>query len=506
MLGYLAWRAGLPPLVGFLVAGFVLSAFGASSTDYLSELAEIGVLLLLFAVGLKVRFKTLMRPEVWGSGGLHLLVLSAVLVVIVLAVSALSLSASVVLGVSLAFSSTVLAAKVLDSQFELRAVHGRVAIGILIIQDIVAVGALALISAQSPSPYALLVLLLPLLRPIAHRILDHIGHGELLVLFGAVAAITVGGVWFGKVGLSHELGALLLGTLFAGHKRSEELSHAIWGLKELLLVAFFLEVGLSGIPSVEAIGFAVLLLALIPIKAILLFALLLAFGLRARTGFLTAVTLATFSEFAIIVAGAAVDAGLLASNWQTVTALAVAASFVLAAPLNTHAHDLFAKFGPFLERFERRQKHPDDEPVSLGSADVLIVGMGRVGAGAYDYLHEQGKHVVGGDSDPGKLEQHRSEGRRVVYVDAEDPSFWQSLRFEPLQAIMLTFPDLRAKKIAGEELRKRGFAGILSATHMYPEEREPILQSGVDATYNYFTEAGVGFARETVDTLEASGR
>ena len=111
-------------------------------------------------------------------------------------------------------------------------------------------------------------------------------------------------------------------------------------------------------------------------------------------------------------------------------------------------------------------------------------------------------NVVGGDSDPGKLERHRAAGRRVVYVDAEDPSFWRSLKFDRLKAIMLAFPDLKPKRIAGAELRKRGYRGLLTATHVFPEEQAPILESGIDATFNYFTEAGVGFARETADALK----
>ena len=501
VLGVGAWRLGLPPLVGFLVSGFVFSAFGARSTVYLEEIAEVGVLLLLFAVGLKLRFKTLLQREVWGSGGLHLVLISGLLFGSTMLFSGLSAGPALLIAIGLSFSSTVLAAKVLDSQFEMRAVHGRVAIGILIIQDIVAVAVLAAISSTAPSPYAAVILLLPLARPLAYWLLDYVGHGELLVLFGAVIAITLGGVGFSTLGLSPELGALLLGTLFAGHRRAQELSNAIWGLKEILLVVFFLNVGLNGAPTLQTIGLAGLIVLALPVKMAALFALLIAFGLRARTSFLTAISLATFSEFAIIVTSAAVDAGILNPNWLTVSALVVAISFAIAAPLNAKAHELYARLAPVLERFELDRRHPDDEPVSLGSAEMLVVGMGRLGAGAYDFLHAQGMHVVGGDSDPGKIERHRREGRRVVYVDAEDPSFWRSLKFDRLRAIMLAFPDLKAKRIAGAELRKRGYAGILSATHVFPEEESPILESGVDATYNYFTEAGVGFARETVDAL-----
>ena len=130
--------------------------------------------------------------------------------------------------------------------------------------------------------------------------------------------------------------------------------------------------------------------------------------------------------------------------------------------------------------------------------------MGRVGSGAYDYLREQRReNIVGIDSDPAKIESNVREGRRVAYADAEDPSFWHLLNIDRLRAIMLAVPDLQAKVSAAARIaHARGYRGLLSATHLYPEEREPIIEAGCDVTYNYYTEAGVGFARHTYETLQ----
>lgn len=501
VLGMLAWRVGLPPLVGFLLSGFLFSAFGVEAPDVLQQIAEAGVLLLLFAVGLKLRLKTLIRNEVWGTAVVHILIVGIAAGGILLGVVDQSWQTAVIIAVAFAFSSTVLAAKVLESLNELRAVHGRVAIGILIVQDIVAVIALAAISAEVPSPYAACWLLLPLLRPVLFKALDMVGHGELLVLFGAVVAIVVGGEGFHLVGLSPELGALLMGTILARHKRAHELSNAIWGLKELFLIGFFLSIGLSGVPTFETLQIALLAMLLLPIKIAILFWLLTVFGLRARTSFLTSISLATYSEFGLIVIKEGVDNGIMSNDWLVVAALTVAVSFAVAALLNAYGHRLFEKYSKWLTLLERDGRHPDDEPISLGSAEIVIVGMGRLGTGAYDYLHEKGENVVGTDSDPGKLERHRQDGRRVVYADAEDASFWQRLNIERIKAVMLAVPDINSKKIAGRELRKRGFAGLLTSTHMFPEEREPILNAGFNESYNYFTEAGVGFARDIVESL-----
>lgn len=504
VLGVLAWRAGLPPLVGFLAAGFALSAFGLESPPALDAVAHAGVLLLLFAVGLKLRLKTLVRYEVWGTAVAHMVLVAGVLGAALVAAGNLPWHPALAVGFGLAFSSTVFAAKVLESQRELRAVHGRVAIGILIVQDIAAVALLATLGTAHPSPFALLLVFLPLTRPLLGRLLDLVGHGELLMLCGATLALTIGGQGFAFLGLSPELGALLLGMLLADHPRAQELSTSLWSLKEVLLVGFFLSIGLSGTLTWETLEHAALLMLLLPLKGALFFGLLLLFGLRARTSLLTAASLATFSEFGLIVASLAVGNGLLEEQWLVTAGLAVALSFAIAAPLNARAHPLFSATRHWLERLERDQPHPDDEPITFGSAEVLVIGMGRVGTGAFDYIRRQGKNVVGTDSDAAKLERHLRDGRRVAYADAEDVSFWQRLKLERVQAIMLAIPDLNAKLIACRELRSRGFEGLVSATHVYPEELQPLLEAGCDVSYNYFSEAGVGFARHTWEALEGA--
>ncbi|MDH3314871.1 MAG: cation:proton antiporter [Gammaproteobacteria bacterium] len=500
VLGLGFQRVGLPPLVGFLAAGFCLNALGHESNQVLSQAAHLGVLLLLFTVGLKVRIKNFLQPEVWAGGLAHLAITTLLLGAALHFYGGLSIKLAVIVAVSLGFSSTVIAAKVLEGKRELRAFHGRIAIGILIIQDLVAVGLLSVSGGHSPSLWALGLLALPLLRPVIHRLLEFSGHGELLVLFGAVLAFG-GGFGFELLGLSSELGALLLGAMLADHARSNELGNAMWGLKEFFLVGFFLEIGLSGLPDLTALGIAAIFCLLLPIKAILFFFLLLRFRLRARTSFLAAITLASYSEFGLIVGDLMVKNGWLGEQWLVYLAITVAVSFILAAPVNKVAHGLYERWEGLLCRFESKDKHPDDGPISLGNAEIVILGMGRVGAGAYEFLKSRNVKVIGLDSDPGKIERHRQKGRRGLFADAEDAGVWNRLNLEKVRAILLTMPDPEAKQIAIRSLRHRGYGGIISATNVYEEEAAPILEAGATTTFNYFDEAGVGFAEHTWEAL-----
>jgi predicted Kef-type K+ transport protein len=505
VLGLAARQVGLPPLVGFLVAGFLFRALGYEGDERLAQISELGVLLLLFTVGLKVRLQNIIRPEVWGTALVHLGLVAAVAGWFLVTGAGLSLAPALALAAGLGFSSTVLAAKVLETKRELRSFHGRVAIGILIVQDIVAVAILAANGGHSPSPFAVGLVLLALARPMLTRLLEFIGHGELLLLYGIALALTVGALGFESLGLSPELGALVLGTLLADHPKAKELGDALWGLKEILLVGFFLNIGLSALPTWEMAGFAALMVLALPLKGGLFFGLLVAFGLRARTSFLASLSLTTYSEFGLIVTGFGVSSGVFPGEWLVIAALAVSMSFAIAAPLNRSAHRLYKRLEPVLVKLESAgRSHPDDQPVSLGASDVIIVGMGRIGASAYDHMLAQGHHVVGLDSDPAKLQRHRADGRRIVFADAEDPGFWHRLNIDRIRAVLLAVPDLEAKIISAEQLRQRGYRGLISSMYTYSDERERILDAGCTVTYSNFDEAGVGFASHAEELMQAA--
>jgi predicted Kef-type K+ transport protein len=500
VLGLAVRAVGLPPLVGYLLAGFALSVYGYRSNEILEQAAEIGVLVLLFSVGLKLRLKSLFRYEVLGGATLHML--ATVLVVgLVLALLGTPTTPAFLVAAALAFSSTVVAAKIMEAKRELRAFHGRVTIGVLIVQDIAAVGLLAFLGGASPSPWAVILVAVFLFRAALHRLLDLSGHDELLILYGLLLALVLGGGGFAWFGLSPELGALLLGVLVAEHKRATELANAIWSLKEILLVGFFLQIGLAGQPSMETVGYALLLLLLLPVKAALFFFLFAAFRLRARSAFLAALGLATYSEFGLIVAQVAVSNGWLDSYWLVLLALTVAFSFIAAAPLNRYSHQLYNRWEPALRRFESRHRHPDDQPLQLGNSNILIFGMGRVGTGAYDFFTQRHHRIAGMDSDPGKVEKHRNAGRRVLYADAEDPGLWDKLSYEHVNAVLLAVPDLEAKRMAARQLRAAGYHGFIGATVVFPEEEQKLLNAGVSSVYNYFQEVGVGFAETVLEDI-----
>jgi predicted Kef-type K+ transport protein len=505
LLGFGARTIGLPPLVGFLVAGFVLQGVGVAAGDTLQSIADLGVTLLLFTIGLKLKLETLGRPEVWGGASLHALItvagfglLFAAFIGIGLpAFTELDAGAALLVAFALSFSSTVFAVKVLEEKGELRALHGRTAIGILIMQDVFAVVFLGFSAGKVPSIWALgLIPGLLLIRPLLTRLLDRIGHDELMPLFGLFAALTLGAAAFDLVHVKADLGALILGMLLASHKRASEIADSLFAFKEVFLVGFFLSIGLRGVPTTEGFFIAFLLVLLIPLKVALFFYLLTRFRFRARSALLGALALANYSEFGLIVAAIGVDQGWLDGRWLVIVALALSVSFVLASPLNAAAQRLYARFRPQLRPFERAGHHPDEAPIDLGRARIAIFGMGRVGAGAYDYLRERwDEQVVGIEIGPARVAHHQAEGRNVIQGDATDRDFWDRIAAngDGLQVVMLAMPDHASNLYALEQIRATGFEGYVAAVGQYQDEILKLEQAGAHVAFNTHAEAGYGF-------------
>ena len=508
VFGLGARQVGLPPLVGFLAAGFAINAAGpglgmpAVTGPVLEHLAELGVLLLLFTVGLKLKLRQIGEPHVVGGALLHFALSVAIFAPIARLLFTDDWTLAVLVGIAVAFSSTVLAAKMLEAKRELGNFHGRTAIGILIVQDIIALVVLAAFSGKVPGPWALLIFAAPLLRPVLHKLLDLAGHDEVLVLTGMALALVLGGYGFEWIGLKGEIGALVMGLLLSNHPRAAELSESLWSLKEIFLVGFFLSIGMSGLPGWDALVFALVLGVLLPIKGVLFYLLLVAFRLRARTSFLSALSLTAYSEFGLIVA-----AGIpAASEFLVPLALAVSVSFLIAAPLNRFAHALFERFEDRLQTLERSSRHPDEQPTDLGDADVLIFGMGRTGSAAYDALIADGRRPLGLDADTYKAKAHAEAGRNVIFADAEDSNFWHGVELGRIRSAVLAMDDIEAKLLAARGLRERGFEGPIVSHALYEDHVGQITRAGADQTYLTMSEAGRGLAAHAVEAMGQTGR
>ncbi len=493
----------LPPLVGFLAAGFALYAAGVPELAALERLADLGVALLLFGIGLKLDVRVLGRREVWLTTVVHMGLTTALAVgyLGVLAVVGLGFLADqdwralMVVGFALSFSSTVLVVTVLEDQSSTQARFGRTAVGVLVLQDAAAVVFLVLAKGATPSPWALLlVLLVPAAWPV-RRLLRRLDHGELLPLFGLAMALGPGYALFEAVGLKGDLGALVMGLLLAGEPRAEEVSKALFSVKELLLVGFFLSIGFAGLPSAADLLLAGLLLLLIPLKALGFVALLWAQGMRHRTSVLAGTVLGNYSEFGLIVVVVGSAADLIDDAWLVVLATAVAASFVVSAALSRRTEHLVSFAERVLPDQDGSRLHPDDRPIDVGHADAVVFGMGRVGQAAYRRLTEEyGLRVVGIESREERAASLRERGLDVIEGDATDPDLWHRLtQAGAVDIAVLAMPFHGSNLAAVGQLERSDFTGTVAAIAQYDDDATE-LRRRVHSVFGLYDRAGTALA------------
>ncbi len=509
--GYIIRMTGLPAMIGFLAAGFILNFLGLTGGSLaLETIADMGITLLLFTIGLKLDLKSLTRPEIWAGTSIHVLfcilffggIIMAGSTIGLSALAGLSLTQSLVLGFAFSFSSTVFTVKFLEDKGEMSSLHGRTAIGVLIMQDLFAVAFITFSKGELPSIWALAVpVVLLILRPLLYKVMDRVDHGEMLILAGFFIAVVTGATGFALVGIKADLGALTLGVLMAKHPRASELSKSLYGFKDIFLVGFFLQIGLSAMPTISHVKIALILILLLPVKSGLFFILFTRFKLRARTALLSTLTLSNYSIFGLLVVGIANQQGWLSLDWLIILSLALTFSFILASPLNIMSQAIYNRFNTLLCRFETDSRHPDDIHIDIGDAKVLIFGMGRIGTGAYDLAAKKiHKTILAFDNNEEKVEQQQEAGRNVQFGDSTDFDFWSQAKLSGVKAIMLASTHLQTNLCALQEIRSAGYTGHVSAVAVFDADITTLKEAGAASAFNIFSDAGAGFALHTYET------
>lgn len=509
LLGLLFRKVGYPPLLGYLMAGFAGNALGYGSSEALAPLADAGILLLLFTIGLKLNPLDLKPRYVWGSALLHMIIAvpltTGVIYLIGMVYEPLAFvhaAGPVTLAFALSFSSTVLAIKLFEERGETASFYASIAIGILVVQDVLAVVYLVATSGHWPTPWALALLGLPLLIPAFRRLLGMIGHGELLLLSGVVFAFCAAEV-FQLVGLKGGLGALVMGMLLARshHAKSKEMYDQLLGLKNLLLIGFFLQIGYYGIPQLEMLYIALVLGVLITLRPIIYFALLTSFGLRARTGWFTSLALFNYSEFGLIVAAIAQQAGVLREQWLTTLALSMAFSYVLAIPVNRKAHELYIRCADSLRRYEKPERLPEEIIGSIGDARIAILGMGRIGRSAFDALREAGKdNIVGIEENYVSAQELNQSGWPCVHGDASDRDFWERTGLTQCDLILVCLSNHREHLRVATLARELSYKNSIAVATRFRDESAELEDLGCLTFYRY-EEVGREFAKHTLKEI-----
>ncbi|MCB1772140.1 MAG: cation:proton antiporter [Gammaproteobacteria bacterium] len=520
--GALALLLRQPLIVAFIAVGILLGPSGFSvvvQRDEIELFARLGITLLLFVVGLKldVHIIRTVGPVALLTGLGQVVFTSVVGYLIALALGMNSVTA-VYVAVALTFSSTIIIVKLLSDKREVDSLHGRIAVGFLIVQDIVVVLVMIGLTAvgqaadgASLGREAVLivvkgVLMLLTVVMLTRYVLPHVLHrlarsAELLVLFAIAWAIT--GASIGDVlGFSKEVGAFLAGVSIASTAYRELVAARLVSLRDFLLLFFFIELGANLDFSTigEQTGAAVVFSLFVLIGNPLIVMAIMGFmGYRKRTGFLAGLTVAQISEFSLILAALGLSLGHLEKSTVGLVTLVGLITISASTYMILYSHALYARFGPYIDAFERRIPHREvtESNEQGGDIHVLLVGLGRFGSTLAGMLRARGCRLLAIDFDPTTVKRHEGEGYPAQYGDAEDSEFIASLPLDRVKWVVGTFRDQSLSRALLQALYQFGYPGRLALSASTSREADALREAGADLVLVPYIDA----AKEAADML-----
>jgi Kef-type K+ transport system membrane component KefB len=475
LVGAIAVRLRQPLLVAYIVVGIVVgpAVFGwVSAHDQIDLLAQIGITVLLFVVGLKLDLKHIRHigpvALATGLGQLSFTIVFGFFIILALGKGWLE---ALYVAVALTFSSTIIIVKLLSDKRELDSLHGRIAVGFLIVQDLAVViammvmgglggmgeeevGGIALALSLLARLGGAALLLYGLMRYVLPRIVDTLARSQELLLIFAIAWGTALAALGEFAGFSKEAGAFIAGFSLASTAYREAISARLTSIRDFLLLFFFIDLGakLDFSTLGDEIGSSIVLSLFVLIgNPLIVMAIMGYMGYRKRTGFLAGLTVAQISEFSIIFVAMGISLGHVGDSALGLTTLVGLITIALSSYMILYSHRLYAWLAPSLGLFERR--HPFRELAVEHTQrdgvrpDVAIFGLGRYGSRLAHSLLKQNIHVLGVDFDPEVVRAQQNQGLDARFGDGEAPDYVESLPLAGVPWVVSTLPD-RASNLA----------------------------------------------------------
>ncbi len=508
-------RLRQPVLVAYLAVGLVAgpSVLGlVSAQDPLDLLAQMGVAVLLFAVGLKLDLQHVRHigPVALATGLGQLAFTIVIGFAIVVALGREPLEALYV-AVALTFSSTIIIVKLLSDKRELDSLHGRIAVGFLIVQDLAVVIAMMAMSALRGEGGAggmefllslglrlgaAAVAMAVLMRWVLPLAVASMARSQELLLVFAVAwgtGLAALGEW---AGFSKEAGAFLAGFSLASTAYREAINARLTGLRDFLLLFFFIDLGAKLDLSVlgAELGTAAMLSAFVLVgNPLIVMAIMGWMGYRKRTGFMAGLTVAQISEFSIVFVAMGMTLGHVGVPALGLVTLVGLVTITLSTYLILYSQPLYERLAPWLGVFERRRPFRE-LAVEEGSAgavpgQVLVVGLGRYGGRMLARLRAAGVPASGLDFDPERVRQLRARGLLVHFGDAEDPEYLRTLPLASTPWVVSTLPTLDSDRAFLHALREADFPGSVAGTARDAAHARFLTAAGVTRLLDPFTDA-----------------
>lgn len=516
--GLVMSRLRQPLIVAFLVVGVVVGPVGTgwvSANGTIELLADFGIALLLFLVGLRLDVHMIRStgPVAVVTGLTQVALTAAVAYLIAMAFGMHGLTA-LYIAMALTFSSTIIIVKLLSDKRELDQLHGRIAVGVLIVQDLVVVLVMIVLTAFGEGTggdlgHGMAIVLLKgagllsvvwlLMRYLLPRLLPHIARvPDLLVLFGVSYAASMAAL-SGWLGFSSEVGAFLAGVSLASTPFRDALGARLASLRDFLLLFFFLELGsrlefndVTG-QIIPALVFAAVVLIGKPLIVVTVMSLM---RYPLRVSLPTGLPLGQISEFSWILAALGLSLGHITNETVSLITLIGLITIAISTYLVTYSEQIYHRVKRWLAILERRGPR-EPKIVAADSFDVILYGLGRFGGHLAHRLSIAGHRVLAVDFDPHQIKTHSAAEFAVVFGSAEDEQLLESLPLSEAKYVISAIPIAQVNLALLQSLRQHGFTGTIALTAHTHHDAERLRAAGVHTVLEPFSTA----ARATSNAL-----
>lgn len=527
-----------PMIVSFIAVGVLAgpSVFDiVQSEEKVQLLADLGVALLLFLVGLKLDLKLIRSMGLVSlATGLGQVLFTSVAGFFIALSLGLDVITSLYVAVALTFSSTIIIVKLLSDKKEVDSLHGRIAIGFLIVQDLVVVLAMMVLSALGVNSQndgdamarigtillngtVILLFVIAFIRFLATPIVTRIVKSpELLITFaiGWAALLASMGSYFG---FSKELGGLLAGVSLASTPFRETILSRLSTVRDFLLLFFFIALGMH--IELELLGsqiYPALLLSLFVLigNPLIVMVIMGVLGYRKRTSFLAGLTVAQISEFSLIFIAMGLELGHVSPEALGLVTLVGLITIALSVYMITYSHMLYDFLEPVLGIFEKRsptdERTQDKDLLETGRYDIVLFGLGRYGSAVAHYLKKDGYRILAVDFNPDEVRRWKKQGFKAVYGDASDQEFIASLPLAGVQWVVssvaqydflgLTHEDPRIALI--DALKQQNYKGKIAVSTQKIDERDSLKSRGADVVFLPFYDAAKRAAERLAEAMK----
>ena len=492
-----------PAIVGYVIAGLIVGPLGLvhlSSTEVINSLSEIGITLLLFMVGLELSLKDLKQVgPVALVVGLAQITVMTTLGAFVFNMAGLPLQTALYLGFGIGISSTIIAVKIISEKKDLESLYGKIVLGILVVEDIVSILALALISgfiaSDQVSVLSLLTIVGKLLvlfilaivagKYIFPKIIDKLGRSQEHIFLFSLAW----GLGFatlisqGLFDLTPEIGGFLAGLTLANSSQHLQISNRIRPLRDFFLILFFIVLGsqlvIEGMGEIIWLVLGVVTLGVL-VKPMFTFIFLSLFGHKGRVSFLSATSLAHISEFSIVLAVLGFKAGHLDESNLSVMTLSTILSFLVASYLMSHNGNIAGALRWFFRWWDGSSKVSGNGRSKAWREHVVLIGAHRTGQSVIHSLEDLKENFVVVDFNPSVIKHLSGKEVDVVFGDITDPDLQDRIRLPKARLIISTVPDYQDGLVILEAVKKHYPKPkiVLSATSDW--EAKKLYEKGAD--------------------------